>query len=233
MKSKNKWRNRVPDHRSKIKWHERVPGYRSKKKWKMIIASLFYVWIFISFVGVLSEEESPQPVNETSAEKQEEVTNETDNESTSTNDETQTNSSEQEYTIGDSVKVGKLEYVINDIKTTDTVGPEYMEETTDETFLVANVSVTNNANEAKYIDYEYFKLFNGDTEYSVNSDATITANDDMGGESSFILDEANPGSTLTGNIVFEVVPEVAESDNLQMRVEAGDFATTTELISLK
>ncbi|MDZ5781899.1 DUF4352 domain-containing protein [Marinococcus luteus] len=232
MKSKNKWHNRVPDYRSKIKWHERIPGYRSKKKWKMIIASLFYVWIFISFVSVLSEEESPQPINETSAEKQE-VTNETDDESTSTKDETQTNSSEQEYTIGDSVKVGKLEYVINDVKTTDTVGPEYMSETTDEAFLVVNVSITNNAKEAQFIEYEFLKLFNGDTEYSPNGDAIISANDEMDGESSFILDEANPGSTLTGNVVFEVVPEVAESDNLQMRVEAGDFATTTELISLK
>lgn len=137
---------------------------------------------------------------------------------------------EPTFGIGDSVQVSDLEYVIHDVSTAQPVGSNFSEESTSDIFLILNASITNHKDEATNVEHRYFKLYQGDTEYSTSGEATIAAN--SGQENYFVLDQLNPGSTATGDIVFEVLPEVAEADNLEVRVENGGFASNTEMISI-
>ncbi len=132
------------------------------------------------------------------------------------------------YHVGDVVTVGDVEYTVNSISTQKEVGNDYLKETAKGTYIIINVSVTNNGNEELMVDSSLFTLVNGEKEYGTDSGAALYVNEDA----SFFLENINPDLTLTGNIVFDVSDEVIASEELQLQVQTGFWGTETELIYL-
>jgi hypothetical protein len=127
--------------------------------------------------------------------------------------------------IGEEIIVGKVHFVVNEISTTDNVGGEYGVNAQSQ-FLVANVTITNEKDEAITVDSNFFKLKSGKRTYESDGSAGVYANENA----DFFLTNVNPGVALTGNVVFDVPADLADP---QMQVQTGLFGTETGVINLK
>ncbi|USK68397.1 DUF4352 domain-containing protein [Peribacillus asahii] len=125
-----------------------------------------------------------------------------------------------------------MEYTITDKSTTDQVGPSVLPTKASGKFLVLDVTLKNNGNEAVTVDSSFFKLKRGEKTYETDNEGSISANQKEDGtiDNSFFLQELNPDSEISGKVVFDVAPEVAEASNLQIQVQTGLFGTETESI---
>lgn len=133
----------------------------------------------------------------------------------------------KQYGIGEVVKVGKVDYLINSVEVTKQIGGEYVNTTAKDTFLIIDISITNNEKEALNVADSFFKLFNGENEYSSDSTGAIYLNDN-----SIIFKELNPGVTLQGKIVFDVPEAVATANESNLQVQTGVWGSEKEKISL-
>lgn len=142
---------------------------------------------------------------------------------------------EKTYKIGDVVKVGDMEYTIIAKSTAAQVGPSVLPTKASGKFLVLDVTLKNNGNEAVTVDSSFFKLKRGEKTYEADNAGSMSANQKEDGsiENSFFLQELNPDSNISGKVVFDVAPEIAEASDLQVQVQTGVFGTETEIIDLK
>jgi len=112
---------------------------------------------------------------------------------------------EKTYGVNDQVKVGKLTYVVNDVKMVDTLSNVLGEKKTSGQFLVIGLTIRNGDKEERFVDSNMFKVNVGDTEYSADTELDLYANEDGMG---FFLETINPNIEKTGNIVFELPKQV-------------------------
>lgn len=192
---------------------EKKPFY--KRVWFIVLVVLVIGGVAIS--GGDSDDESSS-VN--SNEKEE-----------STKNDKKSDENEKEetvYHVGDIVIVGDVEYVVNSISTSKSVGSQYLSAEAKGTFLIVNVTVKNNGNEELMVDSSFFTLINGEKKYESDSTAGIYANENA----DFFLEYVNPDLSLTGNVVFDVSDEIISSEELQLKVQTGAWGTETELIYL-
>lgn len=133
------------------------------------------------------------------------------------------------YKIGDTVKVGKMQYKVNSVSTATAVGADGFGEKAKGTYQIVDITVKNNGDDAIIVDSELFKLKVDNKTLSADSGASITANDV---NNSFFLEELNPDSELTGKVVFDVSNSLIDKDK-QLEVATGFFGTETDLIDLK
>ncbi|WP_290785976.1 DUF4352 domain-containing protein [Exiguobacterium sp. UBA7533] len=119
------------------------------------------------------------------------------------------------YGIKDRVKVGKLTYVVNDVKMVDTLSNVLGEKKTSGQFLVIGLTILNGDKEERFVDSNMFKVNVGDTEYSADTELDLYANEDGMG---FFLETINPNIEKTGNIVFELPKQVK---NPKLEVSSG------------
>ncbi len=141
---------------------------------------------------------------------------------------TDSKESSNNYSVGDVVKVGDVEYTVNSISTSKEVGSSFLTEQSKGTFLVVNLTVKNNGSDELMVHSSLFNLVNGDKEYASSGTASIYANENA----DFFLEMVNPDLSLTGNVVFDISDETIESKDLQLKVQTGIFGTETELIYL-
>jgi hypothetical protein len=167
-------------------------------------------------------------------------TNDTANKNETTNDtakedETGKNEEAKIFGIGEQVTVGDMVYTVTNKSTADQVGPSILPEKASEKFIVIDVTVRNNGNEAVTVDSSFFKLKRGEKTYEADTAASMSANQGENGtiENSFFMQQLNPDSEMSGRIVFDVAPEVADATDLQIQVQTGAFGTETELINLQ
>lgn len=137
--------------------------------------------------------------------------------------------------IGEEVQVGDATFVINSIETADQVGPSMLPETASGKYVVLDVTYTNGGNEAVMVDSSFFKLKLGEKTYEADAMASISGNQQEDGtiQNAFLAEEVNPDSEVTGKVVFDVNPDVAESEDLQLQVQSGLFGTETGMINLR
>lgn len=85
------------------------------------------------------------------------------------------------------------------------------------------------------VDSSFFKLKRGGKTYEADAAASLSANQGEDGNitNSFMAQDLNPDSEMSGKVVFDVTPEIAEATDLQLQVQTGAFGTETELINLK
>lgn len=133
----------------------------------------------------------------------------------------------KEYKIGEVAKVGEVDYLINNVEVTKKIGSEYVNTTAQDTFLIIDISITNNEKESLSVADTFFKLLNGENEYSADSTGAIYLND-----SSIIFKELNPGVTLQGKIVFDVPESVAMANETKLQVQTGVWGSEKDVISL-
>lgn len=119
------------------------------------------------------------------------------------------------YGIKDQVKVGKLTYVVNDVKMVDSLSNVLGEKKTSGQFLVIGLTILNRDKEERFVDSNMFKVNVGDTEYSADTELDLYANEDGMG---FFLETINPNIEKTGNIVFELPKQVK---NPMLEVSSG------------
>lgn len=134
---------------------------------------------------------------------------------------------EKEYKIGEVAKVGEVDYLINGVEVTKKVGSEYVNKTAQDTYLIIDISVTNNEKESLTVSSNFFKLLNGENEYSSDSVGAIYLEDN-----SIIFKELNPGVTLQGKLIFDVPESVAIANETKLQVQTGIWGTEKDLISL-
>ena len=130
--------------------------------------------------------------------------------------------------MGQPLRVGDVEYVVNSRNVTDKVGDDFINRTANGVYLIVNVTVKNLGNESLSVNNNFFKLLKDDKEYESDSAAGIYANRD----SHFFLSKINPDSELTGNVVFDVTQELANDTNLKLQVQTGAWGTQKGLIDL-
>ncbi|SET95670.1 protein of unknown function [Salinibacillus kushneri] len=205
---------------------EKVKKPFYKKWWVWLIAI-----IIIAVASTSGGDETETSSNDTS--------NETANTSEDTNNDSGENNKEEDTKklpgIGEEVKVGAMTYTINEKSTTEQVGPSSLPEEANGKYVILNITVKNNGDEAVTIDGSFFKLKQGDKTFEADSMASTSANQAEDGsiKNSFFLEQLNPGSEMTGNVAFDVAPEIADSNNLKVEAQEGIFGTVTKNIELK
>ncbi|TDL39457.1 DUF4352 domain-containing protein [Macrococcoides bohemicum] len=139
------------------------------------------------------------------------------------------------YKIGDTVKVGKMQYKVNSVSTATAVGPSSLPTKAKDTFVVVDLEVKNNGDEAITVDSNLFKLKTKGKTLEADSTGTMSANQGEDGsiENSFFLEQLNPDSTTKGKVVFDVSKAMANSADKQLEVATGFFGTETDVIDLK
>lgn len=130
--------------------------------------------------------------------------------------------------IGEPVRVGDVEYVVNSRNVTDKVGGDYINKTANGVYLIVNVTVKNLGDDSLSVNNNFFKLLKDNKEYESDGSAGVYANKD----SKFFLSKINPESELTGNVVFDVTKETAEDTSLKLQVQTGAWGTQKGLINL-
>lgn len=154
--------------------------------------------------------------------------------SSSSSSSEKTEKAEKAYKVGDKVTVGDMEYTVNKLSVTKTVGPTDFPTTAKGTFLVVNLTVKNIGKKSVIVDSSFFKLLDNGKEFSADSSGSMTANQDDTGNisNSFFLQELNPGVELSGNIAFDVSEDQANSQTTVLQVQTGAFGTQKGKISL-
>ncbi len=96
-----------------------------------------------------------------------------------------------------------------------------MEQEANGIFIVLDVDVTNNGSEAITMDSSYLSLLSSGNTYDAD-----------GVNSDLFLEQINPGSSNSGEVVFDVNPDVAESDDLQAQLNEGMFGSNSAVVNL-
>ena len=140
----------------------------------------------------------------------------------------------ENYKIGDVVKVGDMQYTVIKKELADQVGPSVLPTKANGKYLVIELTLKNNGNEAVTVDSSFFKLKRGDKTYEADATGSMSANQGEDGniDNSFFLQQLNPDSEMSGKVVFDLSPEIAEATDLSLQVQTGVFGTETELINL-
>lgn len=137
--------------------------------------------------------------------------------------------------LGEKVTVGAVSFQINDVSTASTVGDEYLSETAEGTYIILDMVYTNNGSEAAMVDSSQVRLKQDGKTFEADGTASTYANssDDSSDVADFLYSEVNPGSSIEGQVVFDVTDEVAEEDHLEAEVTEGIFGTNSSNITLK
>ncbi|WP_084599530.1 DUF4352 domain-containing protein [Pontibacillus chungwhensis] len=135
--------------------------------------------------------------------------------------------------IGETATIDDIGFTVTNAESKTTIegSDEYTEPvTTDNQFIVLDVTINNGKSEAITTDSEFFTLVSNDgTEYSPKNDGDlmmVIPTDKM-----LFFEEINPGLKKEGMIVFEVGSDVQMSD-LTLKADAGFWGTKSVNINL-
>jgi len=135
--------------------------------------------------------------------------------------------------VGQELVVGDWTFVVNSVETASVVGQhnQFLQQEASGEFLIVNVSATNNGNTAGTMTSSFFKLLADGAEFDpADAMVNMAANPDG---SSFLLENVNPRMSITGNLVFDVPPSIAEDPDAQLRVQTGFWGTQRDIIRLR
>ncbi len=191
-----------------------------KKFFKFGCGGLIAFFILLVIIGSLLGDDNP----DTKDKAKEQVTTT----SADSNKDVQENKEDNNVSIGQELKVGKVIFKVNSIAEVNEISAAngYMKYTPDAdgaVFLNVNVTVKNNSTEMIQTDSGFFKLKTKDG--VTYSPSTIVVSDDK----YFLYEGINPGLALTGNVVFEVPSGLT---GLDLQVQTGFWGTETGVINL-
>lgn len=133
----------------------------------------------------------------------------------------------QNHRIGETVTVGKVDYLISSVEVAKSIGDEYLKSEANDTYLIIDISITNHESEALTVSNSFFKLLNNGNEYSTDDSGAIYL-----GDSSIIYQEVNPGVTLQGKIIFDVPEAIANDMATELQVQTGVWGSEKDVILL-
>lgn len=129
--------------------------------------------------------------------------------------------------VGETFKIGDVEYLISSVKTQSEVGNKYLNKKAQGTFLLIEISITNKSSKSLSVSDSYYKLLLGDKEYETSTDASIYL-----GEKSLLYKEINPDVKLSGVLAFDINKDVASNPELQLQLQTGIFGTEKDTVYL-
>ena len=200
---------------------KKTPFY---KKWWFIL-----IIVLIAFGAIKGGSGTNSSKQSTSSKSSTQVTTSKETVEKKASEETKNteDATKAEHKIGEIVKVGDVEYVVNSKSLSQNVGGEYGK-TANGIYLIVNVTVKNTGKKSITVTDDFFKLLKGDTEYATDGAAGLYANE----EAKFFLSELNPENSITGNVVFDLSNETANASGLQLQVQTGIWGTQKGKISL-
>lgn len=126
--------------------------------------------------------------------------------------------------IGDPVRDGSFEFVVTAVKPGPAIiGSEDFGAKPQGQFLLATVKVTNIGNEPQTLFGDNQYLYAGERKFSADSEAAIYLKD-----SQSLLEEINPGNTLTGTLVYDV-PKGTSPTHIELHDSAFSGGVTVTL----
>lgn len=135
--------------------------------------------------------------------------------------------------IGETLTIDDIDFTVNGMEQRDAVGTG-LTATANDTYLVLDVSVTNNKNEAVTFTSSYFKVVDGETVYEPDPTASTYRNQEIAPDNTgLLIEEINPGSSRDAFIVYDVAPGVIDSQTKQLQVQSGFWGTQTGIINLQ
>lgn len=134
---------------------------------------------------------------------------------------------EKQYKIGDTLKVGDVEFTVHGTSQASAIGGQFGEKAKGK-YLVLDVTVTNKGKEELLVDSSFFKLKADGKEYESDTMASVYANQNT----SFFLEKVNPDLSLKGKVVFDVPVDLLQKE-LTLNVQTGYFGTEQGQIVLK
>ena len=200
---------------------KKTPFY--KKWWFILIIVLIAFGAIKGGSGTNSSKQSTSSNSSTQVTTSEETVEKKASEETKITED----ATKAEHKIGEIVKVGDVEYIVNSKSLSQNVGGEYGK-TANGIYLIVNVTVKNTGKKSITVTDDFFKLLKGDTEYATDGAAGLYANE----EAKFFLSELNPENSITGNVVFDLSNETANASGLQLQVQTGIWGTQKGKISL-
>ena len=134
--------------------------------------------------------------------------------------------------VGETLTVDGVDFTVNEWYQQNTVG-EVFSSTANDTYLILDVTVTNNQDEALSMMNSFFNILIGESTYEPDGPASTTANQAISPDNLGLLgEELNPGSSRDALIVYDVIQEVIDNSEKQLQVQSGIFGTQTGLINL-
>lgn len=179
------------------------------------------------------EEPTEEVTEEVTKEVTEEPTEEETTEQAEATEEVADEETEEVVGIGETLTVDGIDFTVNEWFQRDSVGTG-LTSTANDTYLVLDVSVTNNKNEAVMLTSDYFKIMDGEVVYEPDAAASTYMNQEVAADNLGLLaEEINPGSSRNAYIVYDVAPAVIDSETKQLQVQSGFFGTQTGVIDLQ
>lgn len=185
------------------------PPQQPKKKSKLkLVLIILGVLLLIGFCSAVTSggEDSSEPASQPATTSE----SATSGEATSQPEET-----EQQAGLGEPVRDGKFEFVVNDVQAgVTTIGPELIAEQAQGQYVIVNMTVTNIGDKAQSYSSSNAKLFDAQgREFSSDSWASSLVADTT---ASGIYDEINPGNSAQVAVVFDV-PVDAQPATLKLQ----------------
>ncbi len=188
------------------------------KKW------LFILLVALVVIGAIGGNNESKESKETSSSETTQIKQEVKEEKS----EDSSQESEPTYGLGQVVKVGDVEYIVQAKSNATNVGGDFGKNAKG-VYLILDVVVKNVGKKAITVDSNFFTLYRGEVEYSSDSSAGIYAND----QADFFLSEVNPGTEISGKVVFDVPQEVIDDAATQLEVQTGIWGTQKARINLQ
>lgn len=137
---------------------------------------------------------------------------------------------QQEFTVGQDVKVGKFTYKVVSVNETNSLKSVLGDKTTSGKFAIVELSVLNGDKKPRMADTNMFKIKTADgTEYEADATLDMYVNE---GDTGFFLQDINPNLSKTGKVVFEL-PSTATAYNLEVSSGFGWSGGEYKQIKLK
>ncbi len=125
--------------------------------------------------------------------------------------------------IGDTVKSESLEFTVNSVDNKKLLGSELVGVSTDNNFIVINLTIKNTGNSEASLLSSYFKVVKGSSTYEVNSGSMYLTD-------GFVIAVAvGAGVSKTINMAFET-PTTSSTDTYTLNVQGDMFATKKSII---
>lgn len=134
--------------------------------------------------------------------------------------------------VGETLTVDGIDFTVNEWYQQDSVG-DVMTSNANDTYLILDVKVKNNQDEASILMNDFFKIVIGEKTYEADGAASTTANQAISPDNLGLLgEELNPGSSRSALIVYDITQEVIDNPEKQLQVQSGMFGTQTGLINI-
>lgn len=194
-----------------------------KRVWFWILAVIALA-VVATAVGGDEEGESSESSDDSGSEESAESDDSSADEGEASDEEDEGSEEAEVASLGEPVAVGDWEITVSSVgERTAQVGDEFLSTDAQGEFLPVEVSLTNNGSSAESFFASDFVVIDAEgREFSYSSDASMYS-----GEAGLsILDEVNPGNTLSGYLYFDV----AETADIQkVHIDDGWFSDPIEV----